>query len=195
MALVEQYIEEKRYTEEEYFEIERVSFGRWEYVKGEVRLMAGGSDDHNTISMNIGGTLRAALLPKDCRVYGSDMKIHTGDGINTFPDVAVICGDRQYYMGREDVILNPLLIVEVLSSSTASYDRGDKFDHYKTIHTFQEYLLVDQDKARVVLYSRQEDHWDLREVEGIDGSVFLSSIEASLTMADIYAKIKFDTKP
>jgi len=194
MALAEQYVEKTHYTEAEYFEIERTSFGRWEYVNGEVRLMAGGKDDHNVISMNIGGALRAALLPKDCRVYGSDMKIHTGDGVNTFPDVAVVGGDRQYYMGREDVILNPLLIVEVLSPSNAGYDRGDKFDHYQSIEAFQEYLLVEQDEARILLYTHHEDHWDFREVKGLESSVYLSSVGATLTLADVYTKIKFDPK-
>ena len=191
MALAGQYVEKTHYTEAEYFEFERTSFGRWEYVNGEIRQMAGGSDDHNAISMNIGGTLRAALIPKGCRVYGSDMKIHTGDGVNTFPDVAVVCGERQYYLGKEDVILNPLLVVEVLSPSTRGYDRGDKFDHYQTIASLQEYLLVEQDEPRMVLYTRRTDHWELREVTGREMNVYLSSVEATLALMDVYALIEF----
>ena len=192
MALAEQYVEKKRYTEAEYFEIERTSFGRWEYVNGQVRLMAGGTDDHNAISGNIVRVLGNALAAKDCRVYGSDMKIHTGNGNNTFPDVSVACGERRYYLGRTDVILNPVLLVEVLSPSTEGYDRGDKFDHYQSIETLEEYLLVDQDMARVLLYTRQEDHWRFREVKGIGSSVYLSSVNETITLADIYAKIQFD---
>ncbi len=191
MALARQFVEKTHYTEADYFEFERTSFGRWEYVGGEIRQMAGGKDDHNAIAMNIGRALGNLLAPRDCRVYGSDMKIHTGDGVNTFPDVAVVCGERQYYLGKEDVIINPLLVVEVLSPSTRGYDRGDKFDHYKTIHALEEYLLVDQDSARVLLYTRREDHWEMREAEGRDSNVFLESIQGSLPLADVYAKINF----
>ena len=195
MALARQYadpyIEKTHYTEAEYFEFEQTAFGRWEYVDGEIRQMACGKDDHNAIGGNIVRALGNIIAPRDCRVYGSDMKIHTGDGVNTFPDVAVVCGDRQYYLGKEDVILNPLLVVEVLSPSTKGYDRSDKFDHYKSTEALQEYLLVDQDELRVILHTRRDDHWELREVKGMDGSVYLSSVGDSLAMTDIYAKIKF----
>ena len=195
MALARQYadpyIEKTHYTEAEYFEFEQTAFGRWEYVDGEIRQMACGKDDHNAIGGNIVRALGNIIAPRDCRVYGSDMKIHTGDGVNTFPDVAVVCGDRQYYLGKEDVILNPLLVVEVLSASTKGYDRSDKFDHYKSTEALQEYLLVDQDEPRVILHTRRDDHWELREVKGMDGSVYLSSMGDSLAMTDIYDKIKF----
>ena len=197
MALERQYAhyeEKDHYTEPEYFEFERTAFGRWEYVNGEIRQMAGGKDDHNAISMNVGRVLGNILASRDCRVYGSDMKIHTGNGVNTFPDVAVVCGDRRYYLGKEDVILNPLLVVEVLSPSTQGYDRVDKLDHYKSIEALQEYLMVDQNEPRVMLYTRREDHWDFREVKGLDTSIHLESIGDTLAMTDIYAKIKFDTK-
>lgn len=194
MALARQFVEKTHYTEADYFEFERTSFGRWEYVNGEIRQMAGGKDDHNAIAMNIGRAVGNILAPRDCRVYGSDMKIHTGDGVNTFPDIAVVCGERQYYLGKEDVIINPLLLVEVLSPSTRGYDRGDKFDHYKTSHALEEYLLVDQDSARVLLYTRREDHWEMREAEGLDSSIYLSSLQNTLMLADVYAKIKFGTE-
>ena len=193
MALAQQYIEKTHYTEAEYFEFERTSFGRWEYVNGQIRQMAGGKDNHNVISMNVGRTLGNALVPKGCRVYGSDMKIHTGDGVNTFPDVAVVCGERQYYLGKEDVILNPLVVVEVLSPSTAGYDRGDKFSHYQTIDSLQDYLLVEQEEVRVRLYSRREDHWEMREVTGRGGTVHLPSVGIDLALTDVYALIDFET--
>ena len=179
-ALAHQYsghVVKDHNTEADYFEFERTAFGRWEYVNGQIRAMASGKDDHNAISANLIRALGNVLAARDCRVYGSDMKIHTGDGVNTLPDVAVVFGDRQYYLGKVDVILNPLLIVEVLSPSTEGYDRGEKFDHYKSIDTLQEYVLLDQSKARVLLFSRQNDHWDIREFHGMGGVVFLSSIE------------------
>ena len=191
LALAQQYVEKTHYTEAEYFEFERTAFGRWEYVNGEIRQMAGGSDDHGMISSNVGRALGNALVPRGCRVYVENLKIHPGDGIDTFPDVSVVCGDRQYYLGRTDVILNSLLVVEVLSPSTEGYDRGDKFDHYKSIGALQEYLLVEQDEPRVMLYTRRNDHWDLREATGRENSVYLSSVGTTLALADVYALIEF----
>lgn len=195
MALARQYagyVEKDRYTEAEYFEMERTSFGRWEYVNGEIRQMAGGSDDHNTISMNIGGTLRAALLPRGCRVYVENIKVHTGDGVNTFPDVSVVCGERNYYLGKTDVILNPLLVVEVLSPSTRGYNWTDKFSHYQSIESLQDYLLVETDKPRATLYTRREDYWEMRQVAGMDSTLTLTSVGAVLALADVYALIEFE---
>ena len=194
MAAQRQYqtAEKDFYTEAEYFEFERTALGRWEYVSGVIRQMAGGADDHNVIAINVAGTLRNAMVPRGCRVYGSDMKIHTGDGNNTFPDVAVVCGPRRYHGGRTDVISNPLLIVEVLSPSTEGYDRGEKFDHYRTIPTLADYLLVSVDEPRVFHYSLRGDHWEFREASGLDAAVTLPSIETTLALADIYALIEFD---
>ena len=194
MALAEQYVEKERYTEAEYFEIERTSFGRWEYVNGRVRLMAGGSDDHGAISSNLVRVLGNALVPQGCRVYGSDVKIHTGDGVNTFPDVAVVCGERRYYLGKKDIILNPLLIAEVLSPSTENYDRTEKFDYYQTIETLTDYLLVEQDEARVILYTRRADFWEMRVITGLGGSAFLPSVDVTLSLADVYALVEFDAE-
>ncbi len=191
MALAHQYQYEKDfYTEDEYFEFERTSFGRWEYVNGEIRAMAGGSDDHNAIAMNIGRALGNALAPKGCRVYGSDMKVHTGDDVNTLPDVSVVCGPRVYHRGRTDIITNPILIVEVLSDSTEAYDQGDKFRHYQTIPTLTDYLLVAQDEARVLLYTRHDDHWHYRDISGLSSTVHLPSVETTLALTDIYALIE-----
>src|SRR5215469_8810303 len=127
MALPQAHMEKEAYTEDEYFAFEQVAFGRWEFVTGKIRAMSGGTDDHNTIAVNIGATLRNILAPRGCRVYVADMKIHTGDSVNTFPDVAVVCGPRFYHRGKTDVITNPVLIVEVLSDSTKDYDRTEKF--------------------------------------------------------------------
>jgi Uma2 family endonuclease len=197
MALARQYrqYEEKdRYTEAEYFEFEQTAFGRWEYLNGKIRAMAGGSDDHGMISTSIGRVLGNSLVPRGCRVYVGNIKIHTGDGTNTFPDVTVICGERQYYLGKNDVVLNPLLVVEVLSPSTQGYDRGEKFDHYQTIETLQEYLLVEQDEPRIILYTRRDDHWEMRQISGVDKAVALTSVDVMLNLSDIYALIEFDTK-
>ena len=190
MAAVRQYIEPALYTEDEYFEFERASSGRWEFVNGEIRAMSGGTADHSMIAMNIGATLRAALLPRGCRVFGSDMKVHTNDRINTFPDISVVCGPLGFHRGWKDIITNPILIVEVLSDSTAPYDLGDKFRHYQTISTLTDYLLVAQDEARVLLYTRRDDYWEFRDITGLDSTVHLPSIRTTLALADIYALIE-----
>ena len=191
MAVAQQYVEKEHYTEAEYFEIERLSFGRWEYVGGEVRLMAGGTPDHGAICANIVRSLGNVLVPRGCRVYGSDVKIHTGDGVNTFPDASVFCGEHRHYAGRSDVLLNPLLVVEVLSPSTEGYDRGTKFDHYRTIASLQEYLLVEQDQPLALLFTRRNSHWEMREVRGLENELHLSSVDVTLKLADAYALIEF----
>lgn len=194
MAVAREYVDSGKgvCTEAEYFERERKSFGRWEYVDGRIRLMAGGTDDHNMIASNISRSLGNALVPKGCRVYGPDMKVHTGDGVNTFPDVSAVCGERQYYLGRKDVILNPALIVEVLSPSTAEYDEGEKFRHYQTRELLQDYLLVEQEEARVRLFSRRGSHWETREIKGRHGTIHLPSVSVDLALVDVYALIEFE---
>jgi len=195
MALSLRYVQNNRSTEDEYFEFERTSVGRWEYVGGEIRAMAGGTDDHNAISANIGRALGNALVPRGCRVYGADMKVHTGDGVNTFPDVSVVCGPREYHWGKTDVITNPILIVEVLSDSTRDYDRTEKFDHYQTIPSLTDYLLVEQDAARVLLYTRRDDPWELQGAAGRESAIYLPSVGASLALVDVYALIEFVDEP
>ncbi|MBV9848529.1 MAG: Uma2 family endonuclease [Armatimonadetes bacterium] len=197
MALPQRYIEKDRYTEDEYFEIEQNAFGRWEYVDGEIRAMSGGTDEHSAIASNIVTALTVALRGagrRTCRVFNSDLKVHTGDGINTYPDVSVVCGPRVYHRGRRDVITNPLLIVEVLSDSTEGYDRGEKFDHYGTIPTLADYLLAAQDEARVLLYTRQPDRWDLRAVSGLANSIYLPSVDVTLALSDIYDLSEFEAE-
>lgn len=150
MALQRQYEEKEFYTEDDYFAFEQTAFGRWEYVGGVIRAMADGTDDHNAIVNNVGRALGNAMVPRGCRVYTSDMKVRTGDGINTFPDVSIVCGLRRYHRGRTDVITNPLLIVEVLSPSTEGYDWGEN-DHYQTIPTLADYVLVAVDEPHVLI--------------------------------------------
>jgi len=183
--------ERECYTEDEYFEFERAIFGRWEYVKGEIRAVSDGTADHSTIGGNILATLRVALLPRGCRAPGSDMKVHTRAQVNTFPDVSVVCGQVGFHRGRKDIITNPLLVAEVLSDSTEDYDRGDKFRHYQTVPTLTDYLLVAQDEAHIQLYTRREDHWEFRDISGLDSTVRLPSVETTLALSDVHALIEF----
>lgn len=191
MAVARRYqaTEKKIYTEDEYLEFERTSVGRWEYVNGEIRAMSGGSADHSAIAMNIGRALGNALVPRGCRVFGADMKVHTSAN-NTFPDVSVVCGPLTFHRGRKDIITNPILVVEVLSSSTEAYDRGEKFLHYQTLPSLTDYLLVSQDEARVQLFTREGDRWQPREVTGRAGEIYLPSVEMTLALSDVYALIE-----
>ena len=191
MAVARRYqaTEQKTYTEDEYLEFERTSVGRWEYVGGKIRAMSGGSADHSTIALNVGATLRAAISLQGCRVFGSDMKVHTNSGTNTFPDISAVCGPLTFHRGRKDILANPILIVEVLSNSTEAYDRGEKFLHYQTIPSLTDYLLVSQDEARVLLYTRAGDLWQPREVTERAGDIYLPSVDMTLALSDAYALI------
>jgi Uma2 family endonuclease len=180
------------HTEDEYFAFDETSFGRWEYVDGVIRAMAGGTDDHNEICTNVVIALGPQMRARGCHTYGSDMRVHTGTGINTFPDVTVVCGPREYYKLRRDTITNPILIVEVLSESTQAYDLGDKFDHYKSIATLVDYLLIDTRKPHARLYTRDGDHWAYRDAVGLDGVVNLPSVDTGLALSAVYAMIEFD---
>jgi Uma2 family endonuclease len=191
MALPQSYTRIEETTEDEYFRFDDATPGRWEYRRGTIRAMSGGTDDHNAIVSNIARVLGNLLVPRGCRVYAADMKVHTGDGINTYPDVAVVCGPRQYHQGRTDIIVNPLLIVEVLSDSTQSYDQGEKWEHYQTIPTLQDYLLVAQDEARVLLYSRGNEMWTSQEAAGLVATVYLPSVGAALSLADVHTPTEF----
>ncbi len=178
------------YSEDDYFEIERMSSNRLEYVNGEIRAMSGGTADHSTIASNLIRGLGNALVPKGCRVFGSDMKIHTNASVNTFPDISVVCDAPTFYQGRKDIYTNPLLIVEVLSGSTQAYDQGDKLRYYQTLPSLADYLLVAQDEARVLLYTRHGDLWHFRAITGLSSTVHLPSVDVTLTLADIYTLVE-----
>lgn len=207
MTLPQQYREKECFTEDEYFEFSQTAEERWEFIPvgppgadgssvGVLRAMSGGTDDHAAIIGNVLAALHTALRPQGCRVYVADMRVHTGSGRNTFPDVAVVCGPRQYHRGRKDTLTNPILVVEVLSPSTAGYDLGDKFVDYQIVPTLADYLLVAQDTARAILHSRAGDHWETRLFVGLESRVALPSVGVTLALADIYALIEFaDAKP
>lgn len=125
---------------------------------------SGGTASRSTIAVSTICALGNALMPRGCRVFGSDMKVRTSDGVSTFPDVSAVCGPLSFYQGQTDFLLNPLLFVEVLSDSTEAYDRGEKFQHSRTIPIFTDYLLISQHEARAELYTRRDGCWEYREV-------------------------------
>ncbi len=177
---------------EDWLEGERaVLEGRSEYLDGEVFAMAGASLEHNTIVSNLNRELSIQFKGRPCRVYANDMKVLIRSAnAGKYPDLIAHCGEPELLDDRRDVLLNPGLIVEVLSDSTETYDRGDKFALYRQIPSLREYLLVSQDQVRVELYRRSEDgRWTLTEYAGLEDRIPLESLDCSLAMAEIYDKV------
>ena len=177
---------------EEYLALERKAEFKSEYMEGVVYAFAGGSERHNLIVANIIIALGSQLNGRPCKVYPSDLKIRTPNSKRFFyPDVSVVCGEVESADDKRDVILNPTLIVEVSSESTAAFDRGKKFLSYQQISSLQEYLLVSQDEILVEGYARQgNDTWIYTKVTGLEGSLTLRSIECELALKDVYDKVR-----
>lgn len=178
-------------TPEEYLEIERKADFKSEYIDGVMYAMAGGSEAHNLIVGNIVTALNIQLRDAPCKVYPSDMKVRvSGARKFHYPDVSVVCGEILFADEKKDVALNPVVVVEVLSDSTAAYDRGKQFQSYQRIESLKEYILVAQDERVVESFLRQPDgNWIYTKVEGINESLTLSSIDCRIELKDIYAKI------
>ena len=183
-----------RFTVAEYLSMDRDASEKHEFAFGEIYAMGGASARHVEIVGNIVSELRNHLRQRPCRVYSTDLRLCVdADNRYTYPDVVVVCSQPQFLDDRLDTLLNPDLIVEVLSESTRNYDRGDKFQQYRGIPSFREYLLVDQAKAHVERYSKQQDGtWSLWETDSLDHVVHLESIAVMLPVSEIYLKVEFD---
>ncbi|GBC95190.1 hypothetical protein HRbin16_00977 [bacterium HR16] len=173
---------------EEYLREERSSPVKREYLRGEVFAFAEASPAHNQIVFNLAGILHEQLRHTSCRGYASDLKVQTpGQEMFAYPDLTVVCGEPRLRDEQEDVLLNPTVIVEVLSESTEARDRGEKFLQYIQIPSLHHYLLVSQSEPRVEHYERQSDgRWLLSVVQGVDGAVHLASIGCTLRLAEVY---------
>ena len=182
-------------TPEQYLEIERKAEFKSEYYNGEMFAMAGAREAHNLLVTALVSLLHAQLRPRPCRVYSSDMRVRvSATGLYTYPDVIAVCGDRQFLDDQRDTLLNPNLLVEVLSPSTEAYDRGRKFEHYKAIESFSEYLLISSDRVHVDLFRRQPDSdWLLKSADRLDDVLDLQSIACRLSLADLYEQVEFST--
>ena len=175
---------------EEYLAIERRAEYKSEYVDGVMYAMAGGSERHNLIVGNLITELNVQLRNSPCRVYPSDLKVRVPNSKRFFyPDVSVVCDETQFADDERDVVLNPVVVVEVLSESTAAFDRGKKFQSYQQIESLQEYMLVSQDEHLVEHYLRQDDgHWLYTKVGGLDEAIALPTIKCRLVLSNIYSK-------
>ncbi|MDX6695617.1 MAG: hypothetical protein QOF02_3220 [Blastocatellia bacterium] len=177
-------------TPEEYLTIERQATDKSEYVDGVMYAMSGASFKHNVIVANVVAELVQQLKGRPCLALPSDIKVRMPDSRKFFyPDVSVVCGEPQFHDERSDVLLNPTLIVEVLSESTAAFDRGEKFQAYQQLDSLQEYLLVSQDKIFIEQYVRQaREKWTYIAMVGLESSLTLPSIECALSLKAVYDK-------
>lgn len=181
------------YTPEEYLTLERSCETKHEYYNGEIFAMGGASKQHVLIVTNLIGELHSELKEGPCTVYSTDLRVQVApSGLYTYPDVIVLCDEPRFSDEQEDTLLNPALIIEVLSESTKDYDRGGKFEQYRTIESFVEYLLIAQDRPHVEHHTRQPDGtWILHETNSLEDTLQLKSVPCSLRIADIYARIDF----
>lgn len=183
-----------RLTAEEYLRIERAAEWKSEYIDGEMFAMAGASPRHVLITGNLVAELNVRLRQGPCTVYPTDLRVATDKRRHyTYPDVVVACEPLQFVDEHRDTITNPTLIAEVLSESTEKYDRGAKFERYRSVPTPAEYLLVSQERVHIELYARQPDEgWVLREWNDPGAEIELASLQCRLKVGEVYAKVAFD---
>jgi Uma2 family endonuclease len=182
-----------RLTPEQYLAIERKAQFKSEFYDGEMFAMAGVSRQHSRIKENLTGELYARLKGGPCRSHSSDMRVKVSrTGLYAYPDVVIVCGDEQYEDDVVDTLLNPQIIIEVLSDSTESYDRGKKFRHYQQIASLREYVLVAQNEPAIDHFVRTGDTFvTYPSLEGLDGEFAFASVPMRLPVADIYAGVVF----
>lgn len=186
----------KHWTSDEYLAFEYDSVEKHEFVDGEVYMMSGASENHNLIVANLIITLGSQLRGRPCKLYPSDMQVQISSPRDYYyPDLSIVCREAEIVRHKQDILLNPTLIVEVLSPSTERFDRGRKFENYRTIPSLQTYLLVAQDRVHVEQYVLQEKgSWLLTEVKSLDAVIELISIDCQLLLSDVYDKITFESE-
>jgi len=179
---------------EEYLEMEQSSIEKHEYYKGEIFAMSGAKMPHNTISKNLLGTLFTKLKGKKCQPYGSDVRIHIeSNTLFAYPDISIIC-DEVITRNNDDFnVLNPVVIIEILSQSTKNYDRGEKFKLYRDIMTLKEYILVDSESVHIEAFGLNEhNHWELEEYNAITENLQIKSINENILLSEIYGGVKME---
>ncbi|MBW4521651.1 MAG: Uma2 family endonuclease [Scytolyngbya sp. HA4215-MV1] len=189
-----QALEQRTYTHEEYLEFEINSEDRHEYLNGEIRLMPGGTPDHNDITSNLLVILKLLLKSKPYRIFITDQRLWIPErNLYTYPDIMVIEKPLQLQTGRIDTVLNPCFIAEVLSKSTQDYDHGEKFSAYRTIDSFHEYLLIDQYRIHIEHYVKTAaNQWLLSEYDDPNFVLSLSTFEAQIKLLDLYEDVEIN---
>lgn len=184
----------QHYSLEEYLELDRQSEARWEYWDGEIFEMSGVSAEHADIEINLTMHLRTQLREKGCRLFPANMRLRVPSSPPyRYGDLSALCGQAKFEkIGGVDVLTNPQLIIEVLSDSTAAYDRGDKFSHYKSIPSFSEYLLIAQHRPHVTQFIKEgENRWVQHEFSQLEDVLKLVSLDCELALRDVYENVSF----
>jgi Uma2 family endonuclease len=181
----------RRYSVEDYLALERQAERKSEYLDGEIFAMAGTSRKHGLVAGNVFAALHAQLRDRECEAFTADMRVRIpATDLFTYPDIVVVCGEPRFDDEELDILLNPTLIVEVLSPTTADYDRGTKFAHYRTLPSLREYLLLAQDRVHAEHWLRQEaGSWLFTETDDASATLGLPSIGCRLPLAEAYAKV------
>ncbi len=177
----------------EYLSVERNAFEKHEYYQGEVFAMSGASIKHNKIFSHVFGELASKLKGKNCMPFGSDLRIHIPKNtLYTYPDISIVCGETECTDDFFDTVLNPSVIIELLSKSTRNYDKGEKFSLYRDIDRLQEYILIDTERIHVEKHIRNNDNsWQLTEFKSSEDSFLISTVNLSISLKDIYEGISF----
>lgn len=182
----------KRWTVEEYLAYERESDTRHEYLDGQVYAMVGVSRSHDLIVGNLITALNIQLRERPCEVHSGELRVRVSPRAYFYPDVSVVCGEPDFSEGPPALLLNPTVVIEVLSASTEAFDRGEKGLRYRALPSLREFVLVYQDQPRAEHYFRDEqDSWRVADILGLDGTLTLRSIGCSVSLADAYAKVAF----
>jgi len=186
----------QKYTIEEYLEMEELATEKQEYYKGEIFAMSRAKHPHNIVKKNLYIGLAGKLKGKPCQPWDSDSRVHIQKNtLFTYPDISVVCGDPEFLNDDEWNLLNPTVIIEVLSPSTKTYDRGDKFNLYRDIPSLKEYILVEPETISVeAFYINEHNQWELKEYKSLTDTLEIKAIQTSMPLTDIYEGTKIITK-
>ncbi len=195
----EEVVEEKveiYYSPEEYLKLEEAAEFRSEYHDGKIIPMAGGTPNHNQIALNLSGALNFATKGQPYRIFMNDLRLWIpSKRVYTYPDVMVVAGKLELAEGRKDTITNAVMVAEVLSKSTADYDRGGKFKLFRSIPSFREYVLIDQYEMHVEQFCKRDDNkWVLSEYDGADAVLALSSVSFEMSLGEMYDRVDFESE-
>lgn len=187
----------RRYTEAEYLAIERDVETKHEYYRGEMFAMAGASRQHNQITFNLAVCLGQQLANRKCTAYVTDMRVKVeANSLYTYPDATIMSDEPRFLDKHVDTLLNPQVIIEVLSDSTEKYDRGKKFELYRQIPSLREYILISQDRAHVDRFALNEQgQWFLTDATGLEANIEIEAVGCKLPLAEVYAKVEFEPTP
>lgn len=176
------------HSQAEYLERERQAAFKSEYINGEIIPMAGATANHTAIQANVSGLLYNALRRQPCRFFPNDLRVYIPvTTLYTYPDFSIVCGKPTFLDGAFDTLLNPVALIEILSKDTAGYDRGDKFESYRSIPTLEEYILIDSRRVKAEVWRKDQSRWVLaQETRSVDDAITIRIIDADFSLQDVY---------